>query len=42
MAGIKFLETIALVPECIGQDADAKSAFIQIMLEEAAGILGED
>ena len=42
MAGIKFLDIIARFPGCIGKDGDAKSAFTQITLKDAAKILGED
>ena len=42
MAGTEFLEIIVRFLDCIGQDADAKPAFIQITLKEAAGILGAD
>ena len=42
MAGAKLLDIIARFPDWIGQDADAKSAFTQITLKEAAVILGAD
>ena len=42
MAGIEFVDIVARFPDCVGQDADAKSAFTQIKLKEAAGILGVD
>ena len=42
MAGITFLDIVARFPGCCGEDADAKSAFTQITLAEAADILGVD
>ena len=42
MAGTKFLDIIARFPECMGEDGDAKSAFTQITLRDAAKLLGED
>ena len=40
MTGTKFLDIIARFPGCIGEDADATSAFTQITFDEAAEILG--
>ena len=40
MTGTKFLDIIARFPGCIGEDADATSAFTQITFDEAADILG--
>ena len=39
MTGTKFLDIIARFPGCIGEDADATSAFTQIAFDEAIEIL---
>ena len=41
MASTKFLDAIARMPGCIGQDADAEGAYTQMKFADAAELLGE-
>lgn len=42
IAGTKMIDIVARSPGCVGQDADARSAFTQITIAEATGLLGLD
>ena len=41
MAATKFLDAIARMPGCDGEDSDAKSAYTQVKLDEIGSFLGK-
>ena len=41
MAATKFIDAIARLPDCDGEDSEAMSAYTQVKLDEAQHLLGK-